>query len=91
MNCVNPLHLIINKVFCFVGEKNGVKYLKIDKENNKLEDSISSIWNKVFSGIKYNIKKINHECKSLDDCKGSPDCEEFGKINVDYDEDFDKI
>ena len=32
-NSVNPLHLMINKVFCFVGEKNSVKYLKIDKGN----------------------------------------------------------
>ena len=29
VNSVNPLHLIANKVFCFAGEKNGVKYLKI--------------------------------------------------------------
>ena len=31
VNTVNPLYLIINKVFCFVGEKNGMKYLKTDK------------------------------------------------------------
>ena len=79
---------MINKVFCFVGEKDGVKYLKIDKGNKKLEDSILSIWNKVFSGIKYSIKEINHKCKSLNKCKGFPDCEEFGKIKVNYDEDF---
>ena len=90
VNSVNPLYLIINKVFCFVGEKNGVKFLKIDKGNKKLEDFILSIRNKVFSSIKYNIRKINHECKSLDECKGFPDGEEFGKVNVDYDEDFDK-
>ena len=29
VNSVNPLHLIINKVFCSVGEENGIKYLKI--------------------------------------------------------------
>ena len=91
VNSVNPLYLIINKVFCFVREKDGVKYLTIDKGNKKLEDFILSLWNKVFSSIKYNIKKINHECKSLDECKGFPDCEEFGKIEVDYDEDFGKI
>ena len=28
---VNPLYLMVNRVFCFVGEKNGVKYFKIDK------------------------------------------------------------
>ena len=77
---------MINKVFCFAVEKTGVKYLKIDKGNKKLEDSVLSFWNEVFTGIGYYIKKINHECKSLDDCKGSPNCEEFGKIKVDYDE-----
>ena len=33
VNSVNPLYLMINKVFCFVGAKNVVKYLKIDKGN----------------------------------------------------------
>ena len=28
---VNPLYLMVNRVFCYVGEKNGVKYFKIDK------------------------------------------------------------
>ena len=80
VNSVNPLYLMINKVFRFVGEENGVKYLKIDKGNKKLEDSILSFWNEVFIGIKYNIKKINHGCKSLDDCKRFSDYEEFDKI-----------
>ena len=70
----------VNKVFCFVGEINGVKYLKIDKRNKKLENS-----------IKCNIKKINHECKLFSECKGFPECEEFGKIKVNYDDDFDKL
>ena len=61
VNSINSLYLIINKVFCFVGEKNGVIYLKIDKGNKKFEGSILSIWNQVFSEIKYHIKKINHE------------------------------
>ena len=74
----------------FVGVKNGVKYLKIDKRNTNIEDSILPIWNKVFSGIKCHIKKINHECK-LEECKGLPDCEEFSKVKVGYDEDFDNI
>ena len=30
VNSVNPLYLIVSSVFCFEGEKNGVKYLKID-------------------------------------------------------------
>ena len=47
VNSVNPLYLIVNKVFCFVGEKNGVKFLKIDKGNKNLKDSILSIWNQI--------------------------------------------
>ena len=90
VNSVNPLYLMINRVFCFVGEKNGTKYLKIDKGNKKVEDSILSIWNKVFSGMKYNIKKINHKCL-LTECKGFPDCETFSDFKVNYGEDFDKI
>ena len=31
VNSVNPLYLIIDKVFCSVGEENGIKYLKIEK------------------------------------------------------------
>ena len=55
VNGVNPLYLIINKVFCFVGEKNGVKYLKIDK------GEILNKWDQVFNGIKYHTKKIISE------------------------------
>ena len=68
VNSVNPLYLMINRVFCFVGQKDGVKYLKIDKGNKKLEDSILSIWNNVVSGIKYHIKKIDHKCKKFTEC-----------------------
>ena len=68
-----------------------MKYLKIDKGNKKLENSILKTWRKIFSGIKNNIKKINRECKSLNEFKGYPDCEEFGKIKINYNEDFDKI
>ena len=32
---VNPLYLIINKVFCSVGEENGIKYLKIKKNHSE--------------------------------------------------------
>ena len=42
------------------------------------------------SGIKHNIKKINHGCK-LKECKGVPDCEEFDKVKVDYVDGFHKI
>ena len=82
---------MINRAFCFVGEKNGVKYLKIAKGNKKLEDSILTIWNQVFSVIRYNIKKTNQECKELAECKGYPEYEEFDKCIVNYGEDFDKI
>ena len=40
---VNTLYLMINKVFCFVGEKDGIKYLKIDKDTKNLEDSVLSL------------------------------------------------
>ena len=49
------MHLIVNRVFCFVGEKNGVKYLKIDKGD------VLNKWNQVFSGIKHHIEKISGE------------------------------
>ena len=29
VNSVNPLYLMVNRVFCFVEEENGVKYLKV--------------------------------------------------------------
>ena len=32
---VNPLYLIINKVFCSVGEETGIKYLKIEKNHSE--------------------------------------------------------
>ena len=46
---------------------------------------------KFSSGIRYSIKKINHECKELTECKGYPGCEEFDKCVVNYDEDYNKI
>ena len=84
------MYLVINKVFCFVGKKDGIKYLKIDKGNKKVEDSIISIWNKIFSGIKYNIKKINHKCLLIE-CKGFPDCKTLSDFKVNFEDDFDKI
>ena len=76
------MYLMINRVFCFVGEKNGVKYLKTDKGTVKLEDSILTIWNQVFRGIKYHIKNISRRF---------PECEKFSEFKVNYDNDFDKI
>ena len=48
---------MINKVFCIVGEENGVKYLKI--ENNH-SDTVLNKWNQVFDSIKYLINKISN-------------------------------
>ena len=61
VNNLNPLYLMVNRVFSFVGEKNGVKYLSIDKGIGNPLDSILTIWNQVFSGIKYHIEKISGE------------------------------
>ena len=52
---VNPLYLMINKVFCIVVEENGVKYLKIEKNHS---DPVLNEWNQVFDSIKYHIKKL---------------------------------
>ena len=58
MNSVSPLYLIIKKVFCSVGEENGIKYLKIGK--NHSEPALNK-WDKVFYSIKYHIKKFYNE------------------------------
>ena len=64
-NSVNPLYLIINKVFCTVEEgENGVKYLKIGKNHC---DSVINKWNEVFDSIKYHIKKISNEEVNFND------------------------
>ena len=55
---VNRLYLMINKVFCSVGEKNGVKYLKIEKN---LRDPVTNKWNIVFDFIKDGIKTISNK------------------------------
>ena len=49
------MYLIVNRVFCFVGEKTGVRYLSIDKGD------VLNKWNQVFSEIKYHIRKISGE------------------------------
>ena len=53
---INPLYLIINKVF-FIAEEgeNGVKYLKIEKNHC---DPVINKWNQVCDSIKYHIKKL---------------------------------
>ena len=56
---------MINQVFCRIGEENGVKYLKIEKNHC---DSVINKWNIVFDSIKDGIKKIsNEEVKFNDD------------------------
>ena len=55
---VNPLYLMTNKVFCTVGEENGIKYLKIEKTHC---DPILNKWNQIFDTIKHNIKKVSNE------------------------------
>ena len=54
VNSVNPLYLIINRVYGHVSEKNGNKFLTIDKGNGVLKEH-----NQVFSGIKHHIEKIS--------------------------------
>ena len=57
---------MINKVFCFVGEKNGIKYLKIDRLKTFSDTDTITIWNQVFSGIKYHIENISSEKVNYD-------------------------
>ena len=64
VNSVNPLDLMINKLFCFVGEENGVKYLKIQKNHS---DPVLNKWNEDFDSIKYHIKKISNEEVNFND------------------------
>ena len=54
MNTVNPLYLTINRIYGYVSEKNGNKFLAIDKG-----DSVLKMYDQVFSGIKHYIKKID--------------------------------
>ena len=61
---VNPLYLIINKVFCSVGEENGIEYLKIEKNHS---EPVLNKWNQVLDFIKYHTKKINNEEVNFND------------------------
>ena len=61
---VNPLYLIINKVFCSAGGENGIKYLKIETNHC---GTVLNKWNQVFGSLKYSIKEIsNEECNFND-------------------------
>ena len=64
MNSVNPLYLIVNKVFYSVGEENGIKYLKIEK--NYSEPALNK-WNQIFDSIKYHLNKISNEEVNFND------------------------
>ena len=46
--------MIINRVYGYVSEKNGNKFLTIDKD-----DSVLKKYDQVFAGIKHHIKKID--------------------------------
>ena len=50
------MYLIINKVYGIVSEKNGVKFLSVDKGDAALKK-----FDQVFAGIKYHIEKISDE------------------------------
>ena len=58
IKCVNPLYLMINKVFCSVGEENNVKCLMIEKNHC---DPVINKWKIVFDSIKHKIKEISNE------------------------------
>ena len=52
VNSVNPLYLIINRVYGSISEENGNKFLT--------RDSVLKKYDQVFSGIKHHIKKIDN-------------------------------
>ena len=54
VNSANTLYLIINTVYGSISEKNGVKYLTIDKG-----DSVLKKYDQLFSGIKHHVRKID--------------------------------
>ena len=60
------MYLIVNKVFCFVGEKSGVKYLKIDKGMGDLSEFILHKWDQLFAAIKYHINKTDNSEVNFD-------------------------
>ena len=58
VNSVNPLYLMINRIDCFIKEKNGDKYLNIAStdRNSEVLRKYSEVWN----GIKDCIERINN-------------------------------
>ena len=57
INCVNLLHLIINKMIGHFEEKNGNKYLVLDDVNENKE--VSKKYEEVWEGVKKEIETIN--------------------------------
>ena len=53
VNSVNPLYLLISRVYGIVSEKDGVKYLKIDKGDAALKNLI-----KFFLGLNFILEKL---------------------------------
>ena len=56
VNSVNRLCMIINRVYESVSEKNGVRFLKIDKG-----DAVLRKYEQVSAGTKFHIRKISDE------------------------------
>ena len=58
INSVNPLYLLIGELDGFIEKKEGAKYLNISLTHNNNDVLIK--YAEVWSGIKYQIKKINN-------------------------------
>ena len=56
--------MIINKLFCSVGEESGIKYFKIEENHSELA---LNKWNQDFDSDKYHIKKISNEKINFND------------------------
>ena len=54
---VNPLYLMINRVYGTISENNGNKYLTID--NIDKNDDVLKKYDQVFAGIKYHINNVD--------------------------------
>ena len=57
INSINPLYLIINKMFGHFEEKDEIKYLVLDEINENKE--VLKKYEEVWEGIKKEIEKIN--------------------------------
>ena len=59
-----------------------MKYLKIDKGNKKLEDSILNLWNEVFTGIKHDLKGLIMNVKHSQNVKDLHTVKNLVKLNL---------